>query len=390
MISFNNTKIAFAAKSNKDLQHAYFVFKLISINWLNNLGTNLLQLGFKLGLPLNSVVRWTVFNHFCGGETIEECDKTIQELARYSVKTILDYSVEGKQVDEDFDACLGKAVASIEKASKDTNVPFCVIKLTGLIPFNLLKKVSEGNGINEDENISFLKGRNRVDIIAKNAYEAGIPLMIDAEESWIQEAIDEIALLMMKRYNKKRAIVYNTLQMYRHDRLNYLKSLFKVSSDEDFYLGVKIVRGAYMEKERERAATKGYPSPIQNDKFSTDRDFNEALVFCVENVKRIALCCGTHNEESSLLLTELMKDHAIPKDQPSIYFSQLLGMSDHISFNLANAGFNVAKYVPYGPIKDVMPYLIRRADENTSISGQTGRELSLIMQEKKRRKIAEK
>ena len=388
MISFNNTKIAFAAKSNKELQYAYFVFKFISINWLNKLGTSFLQLGFNIGLPLKPLVRWTVFKHFCGGETIEECDNTIQSLSNYNVKTILDYSVEGKQVDEDFDACLGKAIASIERATKDKNVPFCVIKLTGLIPFNLLKKASSDQSLNEEEKIAFSKGRYRVDLIAQNAYNSEIPLMIDAEESWIQDAIDEIALQMMKKYNQERAIVYNTLQMYRHDRLNYLKELFKISLDEGFYLGVKIVRGAYMEKERARAALKNYPSPIQKDKNSTDNDFNESMEFCVKNVNRIALCCGTHNEESSLLLTELLRKHEISNNQQSVYFSQLLGMSDHISFNLAKAGYNVAKYVPYGPIKDVMPYLIRRADENTSIAGQTGRELSLIIQEMKRRRRA--
>lgn len=388
MLSFDNTKIAFAAKSDKALQQAYFVFKLISINWLNKLGTGLLQFGFKLGLPLKPVVRWTVFNHFCGGETIAECDETIQELARFNVKTILDYSVEGKQVDEDFDACRDKALASIERATKDQYVPFCVIKLTGLIPFNVLARLTAKKALKEKESTAYKKGVKRVQDICDSASKAGIPLMIDAEESWIQDAIDEIALSMMKKFNQNKAVVYNTLQMYRHDRLDYLKELHEQTKAEDFYIGVKIVRGAYMEKERERAKEKGYPSPIQANKQATDRDFDAAISYCVKYNNRIALCCGTHNEKSSLLLASLMEEAKIENNAATVYFSQLLGMSDHISFNLAKEGYNVAKYVPYGPIKDVMPYLIRRADENTSIAGQTGRELSLILQEKKRRKAA--
>lgn len=386
MLDFNNTQNAFLNKSDKGLRKAYFVFRLISISWLNKVGTSLLSLALNLRLPVKGIIKTTVFNHFCGGESIEDCEDRIQSLAQYKVKTILDYSVEGKQDDEDFDACLGKAVASIERAKLDSNVPFCVIKLTGLIRFDLLKKVSAGEILSDDENNDFLKGRNRVDIICQNAFNAGIPLMIDAEESWIQDAIDNIALLMMHRYNKEKAIVYNTAQMYRHDRLNYIKLLYKQSLEESFYIGLKIVRGAYMEKERARALRKGYPSPIQPDKAHTDADYDEALRFCIENNNRIAVCAGTHNEDSSLLLTHLMEEKGMDKGMPTVYFSQLLGMSDHISFNLAQAGYNVAKYVPYGPVKEVMPYLIRRADENTSIAGQTGRELRLIMQEMERRK----
>jgi proline dehydrogenase len=385
MVSFDNTKIAFASKSDKALKKAYFVFRLIAIPWLNKIGTSLLELALALKLPVKGLIRASVFDHFCGGETIEDCESRIQELSQFNVKTILDYSVEGKQKDEDFDQCLGKAVASIERASKDANVPFCVIKLTGLIPFDLLEKVSSKETLTEEESLHFLKGRNRVDIICQNAINSGIPLMIDAEESWIQDAIDEIALIMMHRYNQERAIVYNTAQLYRHDRLVYIKTLLKQSKEENFFIGLKIVRGAYMEKERARAEKMGYPSPIQPNKESTDLDYNMALELCVENLDRIAVCCGTHNEYSTMKLTELMKDREIIPDHRQVYFSQLLGMSDHISYNLSKRHYNVAKYVPYGPVTEVMPYLIRRADENSSISGQTGRELKLIEQEISRR-----
>jgi proline dehydrogenase len=387
MLSFENTKIAFANRSDRELKKAHFVFKVLAISWLNNIGTKLTMLALNLGLPVKGLIKWTVFDHFCGGEDILDCENTIQGLANYNVKTILDYSVEGKQNEADFDHCLGKAVSSIERAKLDGNVPFCVIKLTGLIEFDLLEKISAGTVLSEQENIEFLKGRNRVDIIAQNAFNANIPLMIDAEESWIQNAIDEIAHLLMTRYNLKRAIVYNTAQMYRHDRFFYIKNLYQKAEEGNFYIGLKIVRGAYMEKERNRATKMGYLSPIQPSKSATDVDYDRAIQFCVENLGRISICAGTHNEKSSLLLTEIMKDHQVLEDDSRIYFSQLLGMSDHISFNLSKVNFNVAKYVPYGPVKEVMPYLIRRADENTSVAGQTGRELNLIRKELDRRSL---
>ncbi|MEQ8625926.1 MAG: proline dehydrogenase family protein [Vicingaceae bacterium] len=386
MLSFNNTKIAFANKSDLFLKKSYWLFKLVSIGWLNKIGTTLLEIALKLNLPVIGMVKATVFEHFCGGESIEDCEPRIQELMHYNVKTILDYSVEGKQKEKDFDEFLGKAVASVERASKDKSIPFCVFKMTALIPFDLLKKYSAQEQMTEEESMVFLRGRNRADILCNYAYNAGIPIMIDAEESWIQVAIDEIALILMHRYNQQRAIVYNTAQLYRHDRLQYIKELYDQSMVEDFYIGLKIVRGAYMEKERARAKRKGYEDPIQPNKEATDKDYNLALEFCLDHMNRIALCCGTHNEESSLLLTQMMKERDIPVDNPQIYFSQLLGMSDHISFNLSKENYNVAKYVPYGPVKEVMPYLIRRAEENTSVSGQTSRELTLIEEELERRK----
>jgi len=387
MINFENTKIAFANKSNHHLRKAYYLFKLMSIKWLTKVGSYLLRFALFIRFPMiEKLIKSTVFKHFCGGESIEDCEDRIQELADFNVKTILDYSVEGKQREKDFDQFLGKAMASIERAKKDANVPFCVFKTTAMIAFDLLKKVSAQEPLNDKESIQFLRGRNRIDILCNYAMISGIPIMIDAEESWIQEAIDEIALIMMHRYNQERAIVYNTVQMYRHDRMLYIKNLYQQSVEENFYLGLKVVRGAYMEKERARAKRKSYPDPIQVDKAATDHDFNQALRFSLEHTDRIALCAGTHNEESSLLLANLLKKTEIPIDHPQVYYSQLLGMSDHISFNLAKAGFNVAKYVPYGPVKEVMPYLIRRAEENTSISGQTNRELNLIGKELNRRK----
>lgn len=387
MLSFENTEIAFANKSTAELKKANLLFRLIGNSFLSKIGSQLTSLALTLKLPIKGLIRATVFDHFCGGEDILDCESRIQELAKFNVKTILDYSVEGKQDEADFDQCLGKAVSSIERAKLDGNVPFCVIKLTGLIPFDLLEKVSAQEVLSEEENIEFLKGRNRVDIIGQNAFNANIPLMIDAEESWIQDAIDEIAHLMMTRYNLEKPIIYNTTQMYRHDRLAYIKTLYEQAEEGKFFIGLKIVRGAYMEKERARAQKKGYNSPIQPSKAATDVDYDRAIRFCVEKINRISICAGTHNEKSSLLLTEIMQENHVLENDERVYFSQLLGMSDHISYNLSKVNFNVAKYVPYGPVIEVMPYLIRRAEENTSVAGQTGRELSLIQSELERRKV---
>ena len=357
----------------------------MGIGWLTRIGATLLKIALAIKLPVKGIVKATVFEQFCGGESIEDCESRIQELGNQNVKTILDYSAEGKESDEDFDLSMGKAIASIERAKLDLNVPFCVFKVTALMPFDVLKKVSAKEELTEEETLAYQKGRNRIDIICRNAASAEIPIMIDAEESWIQDAIDEIALVMMYRYNIEGALVYNTAQMYRHDRLEYLKQLYKQAIEEGFYIGMKIVRGAYMEKERERAARKGYKDPIQPNKEATDSDYNLAINFCIEHLDRIAICAGTHNEASSQLLTELLDEKGLNRDDKRIFFSQLLGMSDHISFNLSNKDFNVAKYVPYGPVSEVMPYLIRRAEENTSIAGQTGRELRLIQEELDRR-----
>lgn len=386
MVNFDNTQIAFANMSDNALRKAYWMFRLVSNPSLTSFGASLLNFALSIKFPVTPIVRGTVFQHFCGGESIVDCENKILQLAEYNVKTILDYSVEGKQDEADFDRCYSMAMEAIERAKVDNNVPFSVVKLTGLIPFDLLKKSSAKKELSESELTLFNKGKSRVKRLCEAAFKADIPFMIDAEESWIQDAIDEIAVDMMQQFNKEKALVYNTAQMYRHDRLSYIKALHEKAEKENFHVGLKIVRGAYMEKERDRAAEKGYPSPIQHDKAASDRDYDAALSFIIERLDKMGLIAGTHNEKSSLYLTELMEKHQIEKGNPKVYFSQLLGMSDHISYNLSKAGYNVAKYVPYGPIIDVMPYLIRRAEENTSVAGQTGRELSLIMQELKRRR----
>lgn len=386
MISFDNTEIAFSGKSDKDLRRSYWLFRLIGNPSLVRIGSALTTFAIKTHLPIKGIIKATIFRQFVGGETIEECNRTIGELGKYNVGTILDYSVEGKESEADFDACCKETIATIERAKNEPHIPFCVFKVTGLARFALLEKVTAGETLTEAEQQEWAHVEKRVDAISSAAHAAGKPLFIDAEESWIQQAIDDLADAMMKKYNTGKAIVYNTFQLYRKDRLAYLKQSFEKATKDGYYLGAKLVRGAYMEKERKRAEEKGYPSPIQDTKADSDRDYDLALQFCTEHPDRIAICAGTHNESSSKLLVQLMADKKIAAGNNHFFFSQLLGMSDHISFNLSNAGYNVAKYVPYGPVKEVLPYLIRRAQENTSVKGQTGRELGLIIKEKKRRK----
>lgn len=386
MLSFNNTEISFSGKSNKDLNRSYWLFKMVSNSTFVKIGKSLTTFAIKLHLPIKGLIKATIFKQFCGGETIEECDSAIKELGKFHIGTILDYSVEGKETEKDFDACADETIATIAKAKNNTNIPFCVFKVTGLARFALLEKVSAKMELSTEEKLEFGRIQLRVNNICKAAYDAGVPVFIDAEESWIQEAIDNLANQVMVLYNTEIPVVYNTFQLYRKDRLAYLRHSFQMAAEGNYFLGAKLVRGAYMEKERKRALEKNYLSPIQDTKEATDRDYDAALEFCVENISRIAVCAGTHNENSSMKLAGLMRKKNIPVSAKNIYFSQLLGMSDHISFNLANAGYNVAKYVPYGPVNEVLPYLIRRAQENTSVKGQTGRELSLIMKEKERRK----
>lgn len=386
MISFDNTAVAFSGKTDKDLKRSYWLFRLIGNPSLVKIGSALTTFAIKTHLPIRGIIKATIFRQFVGGETIEECNRTVEALGKYRVGTILDYSVEGKESETDFDACCKETIATIDRAKNEAHIPFCVFKVTGLARFALLEKVTAGETLTETEHSEWTRVKQRIDAISSAAHAAGKPLFIDAEESWIQKAIDDVADAMMAKYNREKAIVYNTFQLYRKDRLAFLKQSFEKATAAGYHLGAKLVRGAYMEKERQRAQEKGYPSPIQDTKADSDRDYDLALQFCTDHADRIALCAGTHNEASSKLLVQLMSEKKIDAGNKYVFFSQLLGMSDHISFNLSDAGYNVAKYVPYGPVKEVLPYLIRRAQENTSVKGQTGRELSLIIKEKQRRK----
>lgn len=389
MISFENTEIAFRNKSSKDLRKARMLFKLVASPRMVSFGKWATNVALKTHLPINGIIKRTIFHQFCGGISIQDSLNASAKLAEGNVKTILDYSVEGKTTEEDFDRTVREIIATIQEAKKNKNIPFAVFKVTGICQFETLEKANNGNDkLSSVDLEKYNTLVSRVDQICSEAYSAGIPIFIDAEETWIQNTIDGIVRDMSRRYNKERAIVYNTLQLYRHDRLAFMKAEIELARKEGWSIGLKLVRGAYMEKERERALEKGYPSPIQPNKAACDRDFNAALEVSVKNIDVLSICAGTHNEESALRLSELMNEHGISPEDPRIFFAQLLGMSDHISFNLAASNFQVAKYVPYGPIREVLPYLIRRAEENTSVAGQTGRELALILKEINRRKQA--
>ncbi len=385
-MKFTNTEIAFRSKTNAQLKKAYWLFKMVGNASFTRFGKFMTNLAIRLRLPLNWIIKPTIFEQFCGGETIAECASTTKVLDEYGIGTILDYSVEGKTSEDDFDATMAEIKRTVKAAADNEHIPFCVFKVTGIGRFSALAAVNDLSKATEADLLEFKKIKSRVDEICSLAYETGTPVFIDAEESWIQDTIDRLAEEMMATYNKDKAVVYNTVQLYRHDRLAYLKTLHAKSKTEEFICAVKLVRGAYMEKERERAEEKGYPSPIQPNKEASDRDFNLALEYCVTNIEEVAFCAGTHNEASSALLAELLINHGVEKSHKHAYFAQLYGMSDHISFNLSDKGYRVAKYVPYGPVKEVLPYLIRRADENTSMDGQMGRELGLIKAEMDRRK----
>ncbi len=384
---FNNTKIAFSLKSDVALERAYFLFKMIANAPLVKIGTLFTNLALDMHLPVEGLIRATVFDHFCGGVTAQDCMPVIDTMYTKGVCSVLDYSVEGKEEEIQFDATMHKIVDIIDFVAEKQAIPFGVFKPTGLGRFALWQKKSEGSKFTTDEQEEWKRIEIRFDTICKKAHASNITLLIDAEESWIQDAADMLVLDMMRKYNTKKAIVFNTIQLYRHDRLAYLKNTHKIAKTEGFMVGVKIVRGAYLEKERERAEENGYPSPICKDKTTTDAVFNEALVYCIANMLDIAVFIGTHNEESSYTAIGLLQKYSIAPNDSKIWFGQLYGMSDHISFNLAAQGYNVAKYLPFGPVRDVMPYLIRRAEENTSVAGQTTRELALLKEEKKRRKL---
>lgn len=387
-LSFDNTEIAFKLKSNNELKQSYLLFKAIGYNWLVKLGPPMVNGAFNVGLPIKGLIKNTVFKQFCGGESMDDCNKTIDQLHSYGVGTILDYSVEGEEKEESFNATATETLETISKAKNNPKIPFCVFKVTGLGRFDLLAKVSAKETLTSTEESEWGRVKNRIHNICKTAHYNNVRIFIDAEESWIQPAIDDLAHHMMREFNNQKCIVYNTIQLYRHDRLAFLKASFEDAVTHQYFLGVKLVRGAYMEKERERAVKLGYPSPIQPDKASSDKDYNEALRFCINHIDKISVCAGSHNEQSSMLLTQLMAEKGLSNNDQRVYFSQLYGMSDHISFNLSSAGYNVAKYLPYGPVKAVMPYLFRRAAENTSVKGQAGRELTLISREVARRKKA--
>jgi proline dehydrogenase len=332
-------------------------------------------------------LRGNIFKQFCGGETIVQCGRAVESLGKFNIGTILDYSVEGKENEADFENTKAEIMLTVQEASRSKSIPFSVFKITGIARFELLEKMNDLSPLSSTEKLEWERVEARVDAICAHAAKHKVPIFIDAEDSWIQDAIDRLADSMMARYNTEQAIVYNTIQLYRHDRLAFLKTSHQKAIDQHYFLGVKLVRGAYMEKERTRALSMGYIDPIQPTKEASDRDFDLAVAYCLDNIDRIAVCAGTHNEESSLRLASAIDARKLNRNDKRIFFAQLFGMSDHISYNLANAGFNVAKYLPYGPIREVIPYLIRRAQENTSVKGQTGRELSLIQKEMKRRRL---
>lgn len=402
VIAFDNTENAFKYKSDKDLKQAHFLFSSMGFEWLVKMGTRVTPWAIKSGLPLKGIIRNTIFKQFVGGETLEETKVVADLLSKYHVQVILDYGVEGGDDGETgFDHAMEEFIKVIDYAGMQPNIPVMSIKVTGMARFSLLEKIDDLmhqttntlikryewalDKLNENERAEWKRVELRLDKICKEGLDTGVGVAIDAEESWIQDPVDALTILMMNKYNHENVAVYNTVQLYRHDRLAFLRAMLEAAKQKGFVLGVKLVRGAYMEKERRRAEEKGYPSPIQPDKKSSDADYNEAVQLCIDHLEQVSVIVATHNEYSNKLAADLMLKKGLPLNHHRVHFSQLFGMSDNITFNLAAAGCNVSKYLPFGPIEDVIPYLMRRAQENSSVGGQTGRELLLIRKELKRR-----
>ena len=383
---FNNTQVAFALKTDTELDRAYFLFKMIDNEPLVRIGTAVTNFALKAHLPVEGLIRATVFDHFCGGTTEEDCLSVVDKMFTKGVSSVLDYSVEGKEEEEQFDAALEMTLKTVEFAKERKAIPFAVFKPTGLGRFYLYEKIGAKQPLTLDEQNEWNRVVARFDLICKTAYEKEVALLIDGEESWMQDAADDLVTEMMRKYNKEKAIVFNTLQLYRWDRLDYLKKLHNQAKEEGFFIGMKLVRGAYMEKENKRAEEKGYPTPICESKEATDSNYDLTMEYMMDNLDTMSIFAGTHNELSSYKVIALMQSKGIAKNDARIWYGQLYGMSDNISYNLAEHGYNVAKYLPFGPVRDVMPYLIRRAEENTSVAGQTSRELNLLKTERSRRK----
>ena len=404
-ISFENTEFAFQYKSDKQLRDAGNLFSLMGSPGLVKIGTRLTPWAIKVGLPVKGLIRHTIFKQFAGGETLEETADVARVLGRYNVDVILDYGVEGgEDGDEEYDQAAAEFIKVIDYAATQPNIPFMSVKVTGLTRFSLLEKLDElmrckqGSLIKKylvaleeltgAERAEWHKVRLRMMRICERAAQKKVGMLVDAEETWIQDPVDALVMLMMDSFNKDRLVIYNTVQHYRTDRLAFLKDCIEAASQRNFLLGMKLVRGAYMEKERKRAQENGYPSPIQVNKEACDRDFNDGVSLCIDHIDKVGLLVASHNEESNMLAVNKLQQRGLPLNHPHVHFSQLYGMSDNITFNLAQAGCNVSKYLPFGPIEDVIPYLMRRAQENTSVKGQTGRELGLIRKELTRRKRA--
>lgn len=387
-LSFEDTKIAFASKNNFQLKKSYWIFATMNQNWLVNLGTFFIKLFLFLHFPIKKIIKSTIFAQFCGGETIDGCESTIQELEKAKIGTILDYSVEGEESEKSFQKTKEEILKTIRKSAENPSIPFAVFKVTGIFKAELLEIAQTEAGLSEEDQENFDHSKEIFAEICQLAYELDVRLFIDAEESWIQTTIDRLTYEMMAKYNQKTAIIYNTFQMYRHDMLANLQEAIEAAEENNYLLGVKLVRGAYLEKERQKAHEEEYSEPLHVCKEDTDRDYDLGVELCLKHLDKVHFCMGTHNEASCLRLCDAMNALQIAQNHPHIYFAQLLGMSDNISYNLAASGYNVAKYVPYGPVDTVMPYLFRRAEENSSIAGQTSREFALLQKEVNRRNNA--
>ncbi|MBX5439752.1 MAG: proline dehydrogenase family protein, partial [Thermoflavifilum sp.] len=362
-VSFDDTAAAFSFRDDRELTRIYWLFWLMNLGWLTHLAKYLIPVIIRLHLPVKKWIRNTLYRQFCGGETLEQVMQTAERLARVGMHIILDYGVEGKETEEVFEQTCAEYIRMVGYASRQPNIPFIAVKMTGLAHTQILEKLHAHQPLSDAEQAAWQRACQRLERIVQQAAQQHIGVMVDAEESWIQTPIDELVIKLMRRYNQQAPVLFQTYQLYRADRLDLLKAHIRAAEEDGFFLGAKLVRGAYLEKERRRAAEKGYPSPVHASKADTDRDYNEAIQYCIAHLHHVSCCIATHNEKSCQLAIQLMEEKQIAPHHSHVWFSQLYGMSDHISFNLSQYGYRVCKYLPYGPLEDVIPYLMRRAQE---------------------------
>ncbi len=386
---FRDTRVAFEAKSDSELKLTTWMFYLMNFRFLVNSFGHLAIWAAKLRLPFAKYfIKKTLYKQFCGGESLEDARPTIEHLYSFDVKTMLDYGAEGKNDEEAFDKVIEENLKSIDFASENDSVKVISTKVSGLTQNKILEKVQKGEKLDNEEENRFEALQTRLNKLCKYAEERNVGIFVDAEESWIQGTIDDLVLDLMEKYNRNTIIVYNTFQMYRKDMLGNLQRDFERAQSNGFVLGAKLVRGAYMEQERARSEKYAYPCPIHETKDDTDKMYNDAIRFCMEHFDQIAFANASHNMESMELQVRLIQEMGVPRDHIHMNFCQLMGMSDHLTYNLAKRGYNVAKYVPYGPVRDVVPYLVRRAHENSSVTGDMSREYAMLKAEVQRRKKA--
>lgn len=379
---------AFSHYSISQLRRTKVLFKILQnplVSWFSGFVPHIPIL---LRLPfVKSLIKHYIFSHFCGGEDWKEVHQSALKLQKQNILSSLDYSVECKQTEQDYETTKKVLLNVLEEAKNLSHIPFCVLKITGLGRFALLEKIHNGQTLSDNEKAEWQRVQSRFDSICEKAVDCNTKLLVDAEESWIQKPIDNIVKRAMKRHNQNEPMIYNTYQLYLKAKYEQLKTDWEKAKEKGYILGSKLVRGAYMEKETKRAVKMHLPNPIQPSKAKCDQDFNDSLKFCLKHIDDFGIYIGTHNIESTQKARQLMQEYGIAKSDERVFFSQLLGMREILSYELAQQDYLVSKYTPFGKIAEVIPYLLRRIQENSSVKDQLNDEIKVITRELENQKL---